>query len=686
MDYPHGERAPRLVACVLRAAILCTLLGALPASAAEQSGVPRSSLAHRVPAEAEVFIELGGLQRNAEQLRRAHLWTLVRVLCGETVADTDNPVDWQALVQRYLGMTPEEALTDLFGYRVVVAAPSWSRLADAVIVIRLRNPKVLAPVVESSRLKSTRQQGNVWIHETKAGLKVATDGQYAAFARTAGDGSMFEGVVEILCGANTPVLARMPDFAALVGGLSRGYMGYLFIGTAGEQGGSLAGVLPDLRATVVGMYVRGERLDFEVSAKLSEPRDQPQRALVDVNRLERLPDTTLLAWATSCDWYEAYDSLLEGDVSADMRRYIELIRSVLDADAFRRDVVAWLAPRVILVWDRLRGGPDTPQLAILLESWDAEGVALDLATTFAEFAERLRNKPASEEAWPLVYPADNLDTEILTVPLMEQSATSPDFGSSATPRFSMQPSFAAMDGWVIIAASPEHVVQLLKAHEGWIPSLGSISELQADQQRFGPDAVLMAVGQPAMASAVLTSWRNERESAGASLFGRLLARRQAKPTAASSDQRKVLGIGIRKDEAPGSVMVVRVDEDKPAGGLLQIGDRIIGVDGKLLSLDSPGADLRAKIAQRTKASLSIRVRRDGQILDVVIPLPKPAAKRSESLLDPAEVLRQLQILGRSLSYAVYSVAESPPDQFRAHVSLRLVPVKTFERALSTTGP
>lgn len=671
------------LACL--AIMACAVLPPAGAPAAkEPPRISPWSLARRVPASAGVFIELGGLKVNEAQIRRSNLWSLVQMVLGEATSPDQEPFNWRALVRRHLGMTPETAMSDLFGRRVAVAAPTWEKLADATIIVRLRKPDVLDAIVAPSRVIAKRQQGQVRIYDMLSGLHVATDSQFVAFSRDDSDDSLFKGVVDILSGGTTVPLSRDRQFVRAAAKLSKGYTGYVYVRSPDEQRGVFSQVLPSFKDGVVGLYVRGERLEFEVWATLREPRERPPLALVDVNRLERLPSTTLAVWATSADLRTAYAELLGGDVTGDAGRYVALLRTWLDTEAFERDVVTRLGPRMVLLWDRLRAGPDTPQVAALFESWDAEGAAQGLADAFGQVAAYLRPPLLDGEQRQAVIRSEHLGTEILTVPMFERSG---DWGrrtATASLLLSMRPSFTALDDWVIAAATPEHVRQIIDAYAGWTPTLGSLRELKMDRWRFGEDAVVLAVGQPAMASAVAANWAGDTDSTRPADNPRAGRARPAQPAA---DRRKPLGIGVRQDGQPGSVIVVRVDPNKPADGKLQIGDRITGIDGQLLRLERPSADLRRKIANSADPKkMTFRLMRDGTPMDVVVEMSRHASAHRQLQLDPVPTLRQLQVLGRSLSYAAYSVAHSPPDEFHARLSLRLVPPKAISGAVSASHP
>ncbi|MCP4247041.1 MAG: PDZ domain-containing protein [bacterium] len=659
-------RIRRSILLIVCAAVVA---GAAVAPAGPRRGrISRASLAHSVPARSGVFIELLRLRTSDAQLRRANLWTAVRLVLGEQTGRSAQAFDWRALVRRYLSMTPEAALAELFGYRAALAAPSWNRLSEAVILARLRRRDSLDAVVGPKRANLLREVGPVRVYKTVAGLWVATDGRVAVFSHAGGEESLFAEVVGILGGDDRPVLGTQDAFVEQVGALSQGYVGCLYFAESGEADTSLSRVLPAFGHTAVAMYAREDRLDFELQAKVDPPADGmvEERPTVDLGRLDRLPSTTLAAWATTMDLSAATQRLLAEGGTDLAGRYLSLFRGVVGADVFDTDIVGRLQGRQILVWDRLRGRVDVPQFAVLLESVDAPDVARTLAEGVANLS--MAGRDDSDGA-DIIRHSRHLDADIYSVPLTGLLSPREDDTLVSLLMSSMEPSFAALDGWVLIATNPAQARQMIEADAGWISTLGSPKDLRSERRRLGEDAVVMAVAQPAIASAVVRSWER-----GDTPDSSRLAKVFGNPhRAVGRARQQMLGIGIKKDEAAGGVVVVRVQAKKPAVGKIEVGDRIVGVDGRLLALDHPVEDLRRRIATcADPARLTLRIWRGDRLMDVVVPMPHTIPTVAKPTRDPLEALRKLQTIGRAMSYAVYSVSSSPPDEFRAQLSLRLV--------------
>jgi len=665
----HGHPASTRRAYGLTLMMLALCLAGAPAAAQKPPAIARNSISYLLPQETGVFVEVLNLRQSDEQFRRAQLWSAMAWVFGpESGAPA---LDWRALVHRYLGMTPETALADLFGYRVALAAPSWDRLGDAVIVSRLRRGDALDPILGPKRAVPTEQRGEVRVYRTQSGIFVATDGRWAAFTRSGGPDSFFSEVVDLLAKNDAKRLSDSSQFRDLVGNLSNGYVGCAFLSRSGDATRSVSALLPAFGGLAVAMYTHGDRLDFEVRAALDEAVNQPRQSIVDMNRVGMLPSSTLLAWATSVDLLGGYQKLIER-ARESSSRYLDILHQVLEPEAMERDVLGKLGPRQIVVWDRVRGKAGALQLAVLIESTDAAGVARTLADGLARLD--LSNG--------IITSTTHLETEILTVELPGLRPSSAGSGLVSALLADFRPSFAALDDWLVMATGPEQIQQMVSASEGWIPSLGSMSELKADRWRMAHDAVLLAVARPALTSSVVADLRNQDGS-----HSLLASKSGSQPRSIGHVHQRLLGIGISRDEGTGAVVVARVQAHQPAVGILHVGDHIIGVDGRLLSLEDPVADLRNRIDECNDAGgLKLRVRRDNRLLDVRVPIPQAIAPAATSRKSAAEALKQLEAVSRTVSYAVYSVVRSREDRFHARISLRLVPSTSPAPVQPTAAP
>jgi hypothetical protein len=238
---------------------------------------------------------------------------------------------------------------------------------------------------------------------------------------------------------------------------------------------------------------------------------------------------------------------------------------------------------------------------------------------------------------------------------------------------SVTPSFAAVGDWLVITLSTAHLKEIVDAAHDVIPTLRVVPGLQMPAgmnatARPSADAVF-AVAQPGLAAQVLSGWLADLDAGRPSPLDQHWWR-----SSDLSESPLQIGIGMDRKSEPGRVMVARVHRGLPADGRLQVGDRIIGVDDRLLSLSTPNEDLRAcvqglgdpgkRAVPEPRTAIRLRVLRHDEMLDVTLPLDAPRGA------DGLEPLRRLTTLLRDVGTATYSVSLSGEHQMSARLTLR----------------
>jgi hypothetical protein len=201
---------------------------------------------------------------------------------------------------------------------------------------------------------------------------------------------------------------------------------------------------------------------------------------------------------------------------------------------------------------------------------------------------------------------------------------------------------------------------MIDAAHDVIPTLRVIPGVQQidDAARRG---LVYAVAQPGMAAQVVNGWLADLDASRPSPLDQ-----HWWSGAEASDTPLHIGIGMDRKSEAGRVVVARVHRGLPADGRVQVGDRIIGVDDRLLSLSTPNDDLRTYVqGVGERKSLTLRVMRQDQMLDVVLPM---AMTRR---LDALEPLRNISALLRDVGSATYSVTVTGERQMSARLTLRV---------------
>jgi hypothetical protein len=258
---------------------------------------------------------------------------------------------------------------------------------------------------------------------------------------------------------------------------------------------------------------------------------------------------------------------------------------------------------------------------------------------------------------------EHLGTTMFQIPFEKMFAGAPPGSLLGRLRGSVQPCFAPLGGWLAIALNPRQLQRIIDADRGLIPRLGDVPELEL-ATRYRARSVVQGLAQPALCAQVIDRWLATLANDENSLWRTVLG----DEARSSRGRRRALGIGMRVTQKPGRVTVARVYSGAPADGHLQPGDEILGVNGRLLSLSNPNADLRRMIQSAGQnETVALRVLRDSKYVDVEI-TPGPAEPKQVQG-GAVEALGRLARLGQALRYCTFTVFASRPDQYVARVTL-----------------
>jgi hypothetical protein len=191
---------------------------------------------------------------------------------------------------------------------------------------------------------------------------------------------------------------------------------------------------------------------------------------------------------------------------------------------------------------------------------------------------------------------------------------------------------------------------------------------ELERQEAGRAVVAMA--QPALAGEVLSRWLQDYEKGAASP---LVPSLWSNPPGLGDAAARRLGVVLRTEGEPGVVIVTDVSAQSAAFGLLQVGDRVLGVDGRLLSLEDPGAKLHELLMQsKSEVGPTLRVQRGQEMREVVVPRIRGDDGGLAARVDPIEAMRELASIGKAVRLGMFSVHAAGPTRYSARLSLRFV--------------
>ena len=606
-------------------------------------------------------------------LHRAHAWRLAPLLEGKRL-DERVTFNLRSTVTNFLGpqisINPEE----LMQAEMALIARSWSEATRPVWMVRLTDKAVLKRWFPPRERTAKQTTDHAEFFQTRAGVHVCARDGIVAMSRRFGPESLLRDIRDLMAGRDDDVLERSDSYRELTAYLPRNLLATAYLAredTASAVEGKHSPWWPTLDRAVIGLFEGEGRIDLAIRASLAAPHPKPMLAPAVINRLLQLPQTTLYASATTIDFDRLSDRTSVKSLPETLGGYLLFLTGIKGTAGSASDRSPGFGPHTIVAWGQdLSEGGSTPQMALMVECSDS-GAARDFAERIAKRMIQLVRAidPEGSAGALTVRESTYLGVPFRHVPLEDYAHR------SKLPLVKLlggaEPAWTVWNRWLIVALTRRHLERILDAQYGLVPTLATVRDVRALRTHPGGRAVVSVV-QPDLATDVLNQWLTAQETGAPSLLD---------PTwwqggAMSGRKPPRLGIGMKLVQEPGAVVVAKVYPRTPANGQLQLGDRIVGIDGRLLALDSPNADLRTRWAQDTdKPTRTLRVYRREDVLDVTLPGTTGHARWPNVLLKPADAVREFAALGRTLEFASFTVHMSNDTHYSARLTLRFIPTR-----------
>ncbi len=627
-----------------------------------------AALTRFVPHSAHLFLSLRRLDAVDAALSRAHAWRFLPILSGGA-PDRDAPINLRESVGRFFGFHDTKALDELFSAEAVLVASSWLELGKGVWLVRLPDEGALArwfPVGRRLGTNRPNRANGVRFFRTSDGVAVCAGDGVVALSRTSGPRSLFAATRKLMVSAKSMLEDRAEGFADLTMYLPDGAMAVAYVGAnaVGDGAASILWLTNSDRA-VVALYEGQGRIDVVIQASVTSPAPRAKLSTLAVTRLVRLPQTTLFAAVSPVAFNAVRRSGPVGDGPAVLDRYLDVLGRLRDLADDPADAWPDLGPHVTLAWDQdLRPGMAAPQVAMLMECTDPSAVRRRVRRFVDRLLGLLHTIDAGEGTAALVID----ETNHLNVPIWRVSLA--DFArGSKRPLVRMlsnvEPAWTVFNDTLIVALSREHIEHVLDAWFGLVPTLASVEDVQALRARAG-DRSMLSIMQPGVATKVWNQWLEAFRSGKPSLLDparwELGLRDRVRPP---------WGIVLEPSDRPGEVHVADVEADPDVSVRIQPGDHVVGINGRLLSLESSTDDLETRLrANLSGMGPTLRVRRGDALVDVTLPRDRRAALTSGVGPRPADAVSELASLGRILQFASFSVNVADDRHYAARLSLR----------------
>ena len=635
----------------------------------------RTPFTRFVPAFAGLYVNVSQLGEVNEALHRVGAWRWLPLVGGVQSGDAF-PADLQQAVSKLVSAPGFMGARDLMHAEVGIIAASPSELDQALWLVRVPDDQATNRWFPEKRRTAQTDFGLARSFRMDDGLIVCERDGIVALAREWEGNSLVLSTMYLLRGRSRPVLEDDPTYRRAKSYLPGRPLATLYAALGREADIAAEGsdhrrhsnddgasIAPTKRkGLIAALYEEDGGLNIAVRGASSAPDSSPALTAKSIERLLQLPQTTLLAVAYGVDWAKL---LFLGDSDRSGGSWDRYVSFLLGGGALNSEGLKGLGSTIVFAWDQnLRPGT-TPQAALLIESKEPDATFREVRSII----ERLRqlvaaiDSPTAAQSIQLVGSV-HLGKQVICAPLKRYAEISPH--PFARLLSQVEPCWAVSGEWLIVTLGRDHLERILDAEQGLAPPLSSMRDATTVRQRRS-DVRFVALVQGELASEVMDEWLADAQRGRS-----LLADEWWENTGGIEFARKnQVGIAMRVRQEPGIVVVGRVYPNTAADGRLVPGDRILGVDGSLLALQEPNADLRARIgASPRRPGPVLRVLREGVSIDVLLPLDQESATLPALGVSPTEALREIASVLRSLPIASVVYSDVPGDHYAARINLR----------------
>ena len=653
-----------------RSVLVTALLAAHTVFAQPPHDITRStSFTRYIPSSAGFYMSI----RNPSELNKAlHLSPfrqLLSIISGK-MDDTGHSIDFRSAFESILGPHHSVDLDQLMKCEVGIVARSLSEFSNAVWFVRLPGGMKTDQWFPEVRPNRSGLPSSIRLFRSRNGLIVCAHDDIIALAGQPIKGSYIRRIYQMMRGGNESSLSRLRAYRELTAYLPARPVGsvYIALKSSTKTEGSTSPIWPVFDRAVVGMYEREDRLDFTIRGSTHNPLPTGRVTTDAMERLLDLPASTLFAMVAPLDMDLSLPSE-PTSITSTFSRYVSFLMRYRNAQWAQVGPLPRLGPHIIMAWGQdLRLDGSTPELAVMIESEDPLRLREELTSIAKNLTDLFSRIPPEQGGIEI-----HLQREAhLGLPIHSMTLKAP-MEDSANPWFTLletlQPSWTSWRGWFIFALSRDHLERILDAQFGLVPTL-TVNQDARTLRRQRPNRSHIAIMQPRLAVDVLDRWmkglRNQESNNQPQWFSWWLNQNTARS--------ERLGIGMKTQQEPGVVVVARVYPDTIASGSLQPEDRIIGVDGRLVSLKSPNADLRRLWSiSKAQPGPTFRVIRSGKVLDIVLRQQRTIQSVVLPSISPANVLRDIISLGRTIPFATFVAFVSDERRYSARFSFRVMP-------------
>ncbi|MEK6674520.1 MAG: hypothetical protein AABZ47_02575 [Planctomycetota bacterium] len=602
---------------------------------------------------------------------RAHAWQLFPLLVSSPV--TTSPLfGLRSALTNFLGPESSIRIDELAEAELGILSTSWKHLGESVWLVRVHPNGVIDRWFPKDR-RLSEEVTPIPFFQTQDGLAVGIQQDMVFMAKRGRGEPLLRQILSSTLEPKLQVLGNTDIFKELSSQLPPKPLVVAYIDSnrkGSTPSETFPSILPAVDRSLVGMYESAGQIEFAIRSQLNEPSRQAALSPSDLETMLSLPRTTLLALVTNFNIEGALATATESlSPPGTMGRYLTFLRGLTERSSPSENLADITGSTAIVAW-----GQDvsehglTPQVAILTPCRDSTALLREVRESAEGLIRLIRSLDPSGEIES--HPLKIVETSRLGAPVYSISLR----GYAEKSRLpivrllgGIEPAWTVSEGWFMLALTRDHLHRILDARHGLVATLQSLPEAR-DLHRVDSPRGMIGFLQAGLASDLLARWLRDFETGSPSLLDPTW---WSVPQNTEATQRNV-GIGMQASQEPGVVIVAKIHRNSRADGILRIGDRVLGVDGQLLNLIAPNADLRRRLGEGpNQPNHVLRLLRGGQLIEVK--LPTISTSRGVRAMGPAELIRELASLSKSLQSATYTVNVTDESRYSAQLSLRFAP-------------
>ena len=572
-------------------------------------GAQPPTLAWQVPAQTSLFVELHDLAALDELFRETGVWS--------AVSGMDNPsgyaaTAWQKRLETMLELSWPEIVETLLGQQVAIVATDPGNLSDLIVLARVPDVAPVHRLLGKLRAGAGRRVGAVQCYSIKSTQLAVLDRLVVFGPMLPANLGLFGETIQIMGGRGGSPLGGSSEFIGRTRPLGRRHDGLVYMRRSAEARAGASGVaLPwpfGLSDDVTATWTVGrDRLDVSVSLpKLGvSGKVEPATAA-------RLPADSYVVTGYSIDYAKQARRLLSGQGAKYMQAYLQMAQVLVGAERMA-DALSRLGQGAMLVV-----GPRSAPGAGVAKGSSQAGVALmiesDAPAVVESALNQLANGLAAMFSLDVDRPGQRNAVRVTGVEYHDVRINRIDMAPRAASKLSLpvvgplQPAWATLDKWIILASHADQVERIVDAWQGRAPGLATTPQYQALPKESCRQFVL---ARPDAIAGVVRVWMK-----------RYLAGQTGGASGASGGGPMVLGLGVKRIASrPGAVQVVKTVSGWPADGWLLVDDVILAVNEHPLSAEAPVRSLREGVQSAIGDPVVVfTIQRGGQTFDLPLPI------------------------------------------------------------------